>query len=111
MNNDWFNLFVHQGRELIDSVSRKGKHGSNSSVSTSMPRTSDEVDSRDKDMKDEDGRTNNTQSASEPSFEVPNPGKSGRAVTGAEKEVYETQLEQLQEQLVDLMIQNQEMGN
>lgn len=109
MSSDWFNLFVHQGKELLESVSRKGNDQSSYSTMSVNSAAASLANARrvyEGSMKGEDMGHEKIESETELSVE----GKNTH-IPSAEKDIYESQLEQLQEQLVDIMIQNQEMGN
>ena len=133
MSNDWLNLFVHQGKELLDSVSKprvsQGGESKSSTNSTMHQNDGDNVSASALSLQSllatNDGGTSisdgrkiekssseikpvDSASVGAVSSEGGNLGK--LPLSQGEKEVYETQLEQLQEQLVDVMIKNQEMG-
>ncbi|XP_028398161.1 GRAM domain-containing protein 4-like [Dendronephthya gigantea] len=118
--SDWVNLFVHQGKEFIDSVSgQKKKEGltnetkredqsnpanagilyTNNSVNGSVSLV--EENDGGSDVKAKTGMSLEAEASTSSVEKV--------ALTQGEKEIYENQLDQLQEQLVDIMIKNQEM--
>lgn len=114
MSSDWINLFVHQGREFVESISRRDKEGS----PTLLNKSDESIVKHDNviDMEEDVGVLNLSMNESKTDEKL-GEGTSKddkdmptKAVTGAAKDIYEVQLEQLQEQLVDIMIQNQEMG-
>lgn len=121
--SDWVNLFVHQGREFIDSVSRQKKKESltneakreDPSDPTNSKRvtlnTNNSVDSSVRMFEaNDDGGDVNAKTGMSLEAEASTSGVEKVSLTQGEKEIYENQLEQLQEQLVDIMIKNQEMG-
>jgi hypothetical protein len=124
--SDWLNLFVHQGKEFIDSVSgpKKGdalgsesqREDSNgaTNVGVSYANSSDgsitfegngPVNDNGSGLKAEQSTSMAAGAEAHSSSSVEK-----TTLTQGEKEIYENQLEQLQEQLVDIMIKNQEMG-
>ncbi|XP_046839982.1 GRAM domain-containing protein 4-like [Xenia sp. Carnegie-2017] len=134
MSNDWLNLFVHQGKEFLDSVSKprvsQGSESMSSTNSTMHQNDGDNVSASALSLQSllatNDGGTSiadgrkiekssseikpvDSASVGAISSEGGNVGKV--PLSQGEKEIYETQLEQLQEQLVDVMIKNQEMGD
>lgn len=113
MSSDWINLFVHQGREFVESITRKDNDGSNNSSQTSLNKSKESI-AKDDNMEEEVDVSKSRGERESDRFGE-GPSKDGKdmpsiAVVGAAKDIYEVQLEQLQEQLVDIMIQNQEMG-
>ncbi len=120
--NDWVNLFVHQGKELIDSVSGQRKNDvspsksqrgiSNSASKTGVSFANSLDGSISFEGKDGGSGLKAGQSTSMALGAEADSSSSVKetTLTQVEKEIYENQLEQLQEQLVDIMIKNQEMG-
>ena len=117
--NDWVNLFVHQGKEFLESVSGQRRRGILASESPgeapiSSTRVAFENDpnvSISFEGTDDDTALKTAESTS---MALETQAKSSSVeetkLTQGEKEIYENQLEQLQEQIVDIMIKNQEMG-
>ena len=110
MSSDWINLFVHQGREFVESITRKDNDGSNNSSQTSLNKSKESI-AKDDNMEEEVDVSKSRGERESDRFGE-GPSKDGKdmpsiAVVGAAKDIYEVQL---QEQLVDIMIQNQEMG-
>ena len=119
MSSDWLSLFVHQGKEFIDSVSpRKSNDGDEILAAESAPQNSASVMASSVESDNETSLVIKEANVAtgklvENGIEVSSErttSNSKESLDSAEKYIYETQLEQLQEQLVDLMIQNQEMG-
>ena len=120
--SDWLNLFVHQGKEFIDSVSgQKNKDALTSERQREVLNTSTNAgvsfvnESTEGSIKfeesDDRGGLNAVKSTSMALEAAPSSSSDEKkTLTQGEREVYENQLEQLQEQLVDIMIKNQEMG-
>ena len=117
--SDWVNLFVHQGKEFIDSVSRPRRDEalpSNSQKGDGVSDTSNVgvsfSNSSDGTINFEGNGSRAGQSTSMALVAEPDSSSivKEKTLTQGQKEVYEIQLEQLQEQLVDIMIKNQEMG-
>ena len=115
--SDWVNLFVNQSKEFIDSVSslkKKGEIAPESKTAIGSVNNSGklaELGLGKLEGMDNDSRTKNGEGSSAVlAIEAGSLGAEEMQLTKAEKEVYENQLEQLQEQLVDIMIKNQEMG-
>lgn len=121
-SSDWINLFVNQGKEFIDSVSRqKWREGlppkSNEQL-TAVSHSSTDLENMSQTASS--NGTGNSE-ARDGAFDVStkgrvlvaetdSPSSAKTTITKGQKEIYENQLEQLQEQLVDIMIKNQEMG-
>lgn len=118
--NDWVNLFVHQGKEFFDSVSGHRKRTilaseSQSEAPISSTKIAFENNSNGSiqfERNDDDDA--GLKAAESTSMTVGTKADSSSVeetkLTQGEKEIYENQLEQLQEQIVDIMIKNQEMG-
>ena len=115
--SDWVNLFVHQGKEFFDSVSGQRKRSMLASESQGEAPTSSTKVAFENDSNGSITFEENDDSASLKATESMALGTKADSssveetkLTQGEKEVYENQLEQLQEQMVDIMIKNQEMG-
>mgnify|MGYP002804303851 FL=1 len=116
--SDWVNLFVHQGKELIESVSRQKKDEALPSKSQKGDSASDTSNVGVSFSNSSDGTINfegnSSRTGQSTSMALGAEADSSSVVkektlTQGQKEVYEIQLEQLQEQLVDIMIKKQEM--
>jgi hypothetical protein len=107
--SDWVNLFVHQGKEFIDSVSGQKNPDA---LASKLPQAGVAFSSSSDGTVNLGGDSKAGQSTSMASGAEADSSSvvKEKTLTQGEKEVYEIQLEQLQEQLVDIMIKNQEMG-
>ena len=117
--NDWVNLFVHQGKEFLESVSGQRMRGILASESqgeapissTKVAFENDPNGSLSFEGTDDDTALKTAESTSMAlETQAESSSVEETKLTQGEKEIYENQLEQLQEQIVDIMIKNQEMG-
>ena len=117
--NDWVNLFVHQGKEFLESVSGQRRRGilaseSQGEAPISSTKVAFENDSNVSitfEGTDDDTALKTAESTSMAlETQAESSSVEETKLTQGEKEIYENQLEQLQEQIVDIMIKNQEMG-